>query len=110
MQTGRKAVSAQFEDATSALNRRRVVYDPLPEEAREGIMPGRWPGFPVDKMPPGGGVIPLGVDGKICYLVDTLGQLISVATNEWNKKTLAALYSQTPHFLYWAWPRWGAPK
>lgn len=109
MQVGAKAVRAQFKDAVKQ-GRRPALFDPAPEELREGIFPGTWAGFPVDGMPPGCPVIPLGVDGKTCYLVDTLGQLIAVSTSEWNKKTLAALFSLTPNYPYWAWPRWGGSK
>jgi hypothetical protein len=108
MQVGSKAVRAQVQDAKAT--RRAPLFDPPPEETRDGIPPGVWHGYPVESLPPGCPVIPLGVDGKICYVVDTLGQLISVSTSEWNKKTLAALFSLTPNFLYWAWPRWGGSK
>jgi len=109
MQLGKKAARAQFKDAQADM-RRPALFDPAPEQSRNDIFPGMWPGFPVEAVPPGCPVIPLGVDGKTCYLVDTLGQLIAVATSEWNKKTLAALFSLTPNFLYWAWPRWGSGK
>ncbi|MCO5091980.1 hypothetical protein [Bosea sp. (in: a-proteobacteria)] len=109
MQVGKKAARAQFRDAQAEI-RRAALADPAPEELRDGVFPGTWQGFPVETMPPGCPVIPLGVDGKTCYLVDTLGQMITVSTSEWNKKTLAALFSLTPNFLYWAWPRWGGSK
>lgn len=115
MQKGVKAVRAQFVDATAEINRRREsLPDPAPEAPRsvdgEEIMPGQWPGAPMDRLPPGCPVAPLGVDGKTCYFVDTLGQLMPVSAAEWNKKTLTVLFSQTPNFLYWAWPRFAAPS
>jgi hypothetical protein len=110
MQVGKRAIRAQFLDAKQELKRDQRLADPEPHEAREGVYPGKWLGHPMERMPPSGAVIPLGVDGKTCYLVDTLGQLIDVKTSEWNKKTLAALYSQTPNYLYWAWPRWGGSR
>lgn len=109
MQVGKKAARAQFKDAQAEI-RRSVLFDPPAVEQREGVWPGKWAGFPTDNLPPGCPVICLGVDGKTCYLVDTLGQMITVSTSEWNKKTLAALFSLTPNFLYWAWPRVGSVK
>lgn len=109
MQTGTKAIRAQFQDARRG-QRRAPLLDPAPEEAREGCNPGMWMGFPVERLPPGCPVIPLGVNGKVCYLVDTLGQMIDIKHGEWNKKTLAAIFALTPNFPYWAWPRWGGSK
>jgi len=110
MQVGKRAVRAQWQDAKNEKALQRRLDDPAPEEVRDGVYPGRWPGFPMEFMPPGGAVIALGVDGKTSYLVDSLGQLMDVKVSEWNKKTIASLYSMTPNFPYWAWPRFGAPK
>lgn len=110
MQKKKSAVRAIFSDAKAALDSAAPVFDPVPEEARDGIPPGAWPGSPMEKMPPGSPVVPLGVDGKTFYFIDTLGQLMAIATSEWNKKTLSALYSLTPNYPYWAWPRFAAAK
>lgn len=114
MQKGPKAVRAQFLDASRALAERVALRDPAPELPRafdgEDCLPGQWPGAPMDQLPPGCPVTPLGVDGKTMYFVDTQGQLQAISAAEWNKKTLAVLFMNTPNFLYWAWPRFAAPS
>jgi hypothetical protein len=113
MQKGKPSVRAQFIDATHELAKRAVLPDPPPEQPRlvNGVeyAAGCWPGAPMDKLPPDCPVIPLGMDGKTAYFVDTLGQLMPVTASEWNKKTLTVLFAMTPHFPYWAWPRFAAP-
>ena len=82
--------------------------DPPPEKKRDGIAFGQWPGAPLDCLPPGCPVVPLGTDGKIDYFIDGLGQLIPVAASEWGHKLLLKLFARTPNFVKWAWPRLNA--
>jgi hypothetical protein len=119
VQRGHKGLRASWADAHQQLAREQEVFDPAPEEERicggdENnplyIGPGQWPGAPADRLPPKCPVIPLGVDGKTTYFVDTLGQLIAVGSSEWSKKMLVQLFALQPNYLYWAWPRWSAPK
>lgn len=109
MAKGISGIRAMWADAKRELAR-VAQADPVdPHEPRDGIAPGRWPGFPWSRLPPGCRVHPLGIDGKVTYFVDSLGQFYSVAASEWNKKTLLQLFAADPSFPYWAWPRWGAP-
>jgi hypothetical protein len=108
VQRGIKGVRAAWLDATAELARSLDVADPPPDQERGGLLPGRWPGSPADCLPPKCPVIPLGVDGKLAYFVDTLGQLIPVASSEWSKKMLTQLFALQPNYLYWAWPRWNS--
>lgn len=104
--SGLKNVRAVFADAAAKLAATEKA-DPPAHEKRGGFDPGGWPGHPFDKLPPFCPVIPLGKDGDSTHFVDTLGQLRTVNVNKWGKKILLDLFSQEPHFLNWAWPRWG---
>lgn len=113
---GLSGVRAAFADATAALTPAPMA-DPPPEEPREFVMPdgktatytaGQWPGGPVDRLPPGCPVTPLGVDGHNSYFIDTIGQLLAFDGLE--KKRLIRLFRSYPNYLYWAWPRWSEPK
>lgn len=106
--TGIKGIRAAFTDAMDDLSRTAGFYDPLPNLERDGIEPGKWPGAPSDRLPPNCPVVPLGVDGKTTFLVDTLGQLIPVSASEWSKKLLVQLFARQPNYIYWAWPRFNA--
>lgn len=114
MQKGPKAVRAQFLDASAQLAARVALPDPDPDLPRtidgEEWLPGQWPGHPRDRLPPGCPVVPLGVDGKTCYYVDTQGQLQAIAASEWNQNQLNMLFMDAPNFLFWAWPRFAAPS
>lgn len=107
-------VRAAFADARAELDRQTAIDDPPAIGGREvggdKVLAGQWPGHPVDRLPPGCPVQPLGKDGKISYFVDTLGQLIPVTSNEWGKKILIDLFALTPNFLEWAWPKWAKSK
>lgn len=109
VQRGIKGVRAHFTDAQERLVREMPLDPPSNEVRRVGgmdVQPGRWPGAPVDRLPPNCPVIPLGVDGDHMFFVDTVGQMRSV--KQLDKKTLITLFALTPNFLQWAWPRWSA--
>ncbi len=110
VQTGTKGIRAIFADARDTLDRRQPALDPPPEIERDGIRAGLWPGAPVERMPPDCPVIPLGIDGKRSWFVDSAGQLIGVDASEWGKKILTQLFALRPNYLYWAWPRWSQPS
>lgn len=109
VQRGLRGVRAAFADATKELAR-SLPADPPPHEKRRvgtiDVEPGRWPGAPVDRLPPDCPVVPLGVDGDAMYFVDTVGQMRAV--KQLDKKTLITLFALTPNYLQWAWPRWNA--
>lgn len=105
VQTGLKGVRAAWEDAQDRLARQHVVEDPNRDEARDDIEAGKWEGRPYDRLPPNCPVIPLGVNGKVCYFIDTMGQVIAVAVSDWGKKLVTQLFARCPNYPYWAWPR-----
>ena len=110
VQTGAKGVRAAFTDATNKLARAAEQSDPAPTEKRGTYDAGQWPGAPFDKLPPDCPVVPLGIDGKVAYFIDSVGQLVPVTTSEWGKKMLVQLFCSKPNFIAWAWPRFSAPK
>ena len=104
--TGKAGVRAGLADAVRTLSR-PLANDPPPHHSRNGIEPGRWPGYPTERLPPGCSVVPVGVQGKVTYLIDSLGQLQEVAASEWGHKILWQLFALQPNFATWAWPRFG---
>lgn len=102
---GLRLVRAAWLDATEESAREMLPADPSADVERRGFKPGQWPGFPADGLPPECPVIPLGIDGKTSYFVDTSGQLMSVSASEWGKKMLTQLFALQPNYLQWAWPR-----
>jgi hypothetical protein len=109
-QKGVKGIRAAFADATGKLASVADRPDPPPDVPRDGMAPGEWPGAPVDRLPPDCNVVPLGVSGKTCWFVDSVEQLIGVATNEWGKKMLLQLFCATPNRVGYYWPRWSEGK
>lgn len=107
-QAGVIGVRAHFEDALAVLDAQVEASDPPADEPRGGHGPGQWPGAPASRLPPDCPVTPLGLDGKVCYFIDSMGQLIPVAASEWGKKILIQLFALRPNYLYWAWPRFNA--
>lgn len=111
--SGRKIVKALFGEARAKLARAELPEDPAPNIPRrfdggDEIGAGQWPGAPVDKLPPGCPVVPLGIDGTVAYFIDSKGQVVAVDRGEWNKKTLMQLFALQPNYLTWAWPRLSA--
>lgn len=102
---GKSIITGVFRDSIAEEARADVILDPLPDKPRGGLKPGQWPGAPCDRLPPDCPVVPLGVDGKVTYFIDSLGQLIAVAASEWGKKILLQLFARQPNYLIWAWPR-----
>lgn len=110
-------IRAAFEDAKRDLQGRRELRDPPREQPRSfkikgedvEFLPGKWPGAPFDRLPPDCPVIPLGYSGLITYFVNSRGNMIEVAANEWGDNLITLLFAETPHYKYWAWPRFGKP-
>jgi hypothetical protein len=114
--TGLRRLRASFADAEASAGAPPPL-DPPPEEARELVMPdgksatfqpGQWPGAPVDKLPPGCPVIPLGVNGHLSFYIDGIGQLLDF--DGLDKKKLIKLFRTTPNAIAYYWPRWSEPK
>jgi hypothetical protein len=109
VQKGVKGVRAAWLDAEARLLAETTVNEPTAGDIDGwGYPAGQWPGAPASKLPPDCPVIPLGMDGKITYVVDSLGQMIDVATSEWTHNTLISLFAARPEYLYHHWPRFNA--
>ncbi|KIZ39049.1 MULTISPECIES: hypothetical protein [Rhodopseudomonas] len=103
---GGNRIRAAFADARQDIGQRQAAEDPAPLEPRDGYAAGHWPGAPFDKLPPQCPVIPLGVDGKTTFFIDSMGQLISFESMK--EEGLMKLFRATPNYVYWAWPRFDA--
>lgn len=108
VQTGPKGVRAKWADAAAELARTARVEDPAPLFPRDGYDAGKWPGAPFDSLPPASPAVPLGINGKASFFLCASGQIMSFDTMK--PADLISLYRLTPNYLYWAWPRWSAPK
>lgn len=98
-----RTIRASFADAKRDIASAQEVADPAPREAREGIEAGLWDGAPFDKLPPNCPVVPLGVQNKLSFFIDALGQFLSF--DGMKPADLISLFRSTPNFVYWAWPR-----
>lgn len=98
-----RSIRASFADARQDIASKHEVADPAPREARDGIEAGLWDGAPFDKLPPGCPVVPLGVQGKLSFFIDALGQFLSF--DGMKPADLIRLFRTTPNYVYWAWPR-----
>jgi hypothetical protein len=101
-------VRAAFKDTMRGLENAIALPDPAPEEPRDGVAPGQWPGAPVDKLPPGCPVTPLGVKGRTSFFVDSIGQVL--AFEALRREGVMQLFSITPNAIAHWWPRWSEPK
>jgi hypothetical protein len=98
-----RSIRASFADARQDIASKQEVADPAPREARDGIEAGLWDGAPFDKLPPACPVVPLGVQGKLSFFIDALGQFLSF--DGMKPADLIRLFRTTPNYVYWAWPR-----
>lgn len=115
-QGGLKGVRAAFTAAQARIDRQAEVYDPEPDLPRtyrvggkdQEFLTGEWPGGPVSRLPPNLPVVPLGVDGKKSYFIDTIGQLLDF--DGLKRADLFTLFRRYPNTLVFWWPRYAAPK
>lgn len=98
-----RSIRATFADARQDIAAQQEVNDPAPREARNGIEAGMWEGAPFDRLPPECPVVPLGVQGKLSFFIDALGQFMSF--DGMKPADLISLFRTTPNYVYWAWPR-----
>lgn len=103
---GGNRIRAAFADARTDIDQRAAIPDPAPLEPRGEHAAGMWPGAPFDKLPPECPVVPLGVDGKISFFIDSMGQLLNF--DSMKEDGLMKLFRATPNYVYWAWPRFDA--
>jgi hypothetical protein len=94
-------VSALIGDARSVPARARV--DPEPGQPRNGVLPGQWTHDTLG-LPPDCPVHPLGVSGNVCWFIDAIGQLQSLAP-PYSRSTILALFGGRADYLSWAWPK-----
>lgn len=107
---GKSGVRAAWADVVGEIARATGHEDTPAEKGRDGIDAGQWDGYPTARLPPNCPVIPLGLNGKAAYFVDTSGQLIAVTASEWGKKMLLHLFAGYHNYLHWAWPKWSSPN
>lgn len=109
IQGGRKAAKAAFTDALREMEEQTPAADMAdPNEARNGIAPGKWPGFPANALPPDCPVTVLGLKGDAVYIISASGQLHEV--RRWDLPTLTMLFAPYGNFLKWAWPGYSKAK
>lgn len=113
-QTKLPGVRAVIADAQRDLARqRRRRNDPPPLEARgePATRAGQWTpdrlGLPKEDPSP---VTMLGREGEVYHLIDSDGQFRSMAASDFSHSGIQALFSATPHYPEWAWPRLGGRK
>lgn len=111
-QTGSKAIRAIFEDAKRAVDDSNSIHDPDPNLARDGVLPGRWDGYPGAKWPGadlGCHVRIIGRDASgTVYLTTSTNDMRAVEKFDHARlMDIFAPYSNTIKFLF---PAWGKQK
>jgi hypothetical protein len=108
-QTGKRAIRAKFTDALRALDDENPPDYFDPNQPRDGIKPGAWPGAPFASLPPACPVLVVGfdVDQKL-WLKNARGYLMAI--ERFDANTLTAAFSPQTDYLLWAWPAFGAKK
>src|ERR1043166_8306118 len=93
---------------------RRQKKDPPPMEPRgpNKVFAGQWSpdmyGMPSDpdcECP----VQPIGFEGAIKYLIDSMGQFRAVKASDFNQVGIQDLFSAFPEYPKWMHPRWSKP-
>lgn len=98
------AAVAEAEQQDRAWLAKLAARDPKPGDAYNGILPDEWEGDELG-LPPDCPIVPLGVDDRVYWFLDTLGQLRSLEFSEFGQKAINSLFMGRHHYLYWAWPR-----
>jgi hypothetical protein len=108
-QTGKRAIRAKFTDALRALDDENPPDYCDPNQPRDGIKPGAWPGAPFANLPPACPVSVVGfdVDQKL-WLKNARGYLMTI--ERFDANTLTSAFSPQTDYLLWAWPAFGAKK
>lgn len=106
---GKSAVVVSMADAARDLARqRRRREDPAPKQPRGGVPPGKWTpnnlGLPSEDECP---VTALGIEGGLFHLIDSSGQFQSLTASDFSHAGIQSLFSVTPNWPQWAWPRYG---
>lgn len=109
---GKLAVVVSMADAARDLARqKRRREDPPPAAPRgrdKDIPPGKWTpnalGLPSEDDCP---VTALGIEGELYHLIDSSGQFRSWTASDFTHSGFQSLFSVTPNWPQWAWPRYG---
>ncbi|GAA2871857.1 hypothetical protein GCM10010837_24240 [Aminobacter niigataensis] len=109
-QTGNRAIRAIFGDAQSIAEDEKPIVDLDPNEPRNGIKPGQWPGWPDSAMPPEHPVKVIGRNaaGSEYYFLTATGHFRTIS--KFDGRTLADLYAPLSDTLKWCWPAFGKKK
>lgn len=109
-QTGSRAIRAIFEDARDLAEDAAPAQSPDPNLARDGILPGRWPGHPDQTMPPDSPVKMVGrsADGSEYFALSATGHFRTIT--RWDGRSLTDLFAPDTNFAKWAWPAFGEKK
>lgn len=108
IQGGIDAIRATFLDATAALEEVKTLFDPEPNQFRDGIKAGQWDGTPHHKMPPKCPITVLGKKGDTVYVINAIGEMEEVT--RFDLPTLMRIFAPFVNYLFWAWPAWGKAK
>jgi hypothetical protein len=114
------AMQPTFEEEQALSLRQMGIRDPLPgcpmevqtaPGVTEPVEPGEWLnqglGNARTGMPPGCPVMPLGKDGAVCYLLDTMGAVAELDAKSSGKGPIGFIFGGRSRYLEWAWPRFG---
>jgi hypothetical protein len=106
-----KVASGIVAGALQRIDRRagKDIPDPARGQKRDGVPPGKWTPD-ADGLPPDCPVKPLGVDGRVFYMVDAMGQLFAVGGDHgaFGQEAIRAAFAGRIDYLYWAFPQWSA--
>jgi hypothetical protein len=100
-----RTIRALFSDARAELDADKGPADPPAHLARNGVLPGKWPGFPYDTMPPECPVQVHGYNGTTIYVTDAGGQLIEL--EKLDGVSLTKLFGRQQNYCEWSFPRFG---
>jgi hypothetical protein len=109
---GKTANVVSMADAARDLARqKRQRNDPPPTEKRGVALPAKWTanalGLPNEDPCP---VIPLGIQGEFCHLIDSDGQFRSLKPGDFSHAGIQKLFAAAPNYPQWMSPRWGKAK
>lgn len=110
-----------FEEQEALTLRQMGMADPIPGAPmmiqrapgadEEPMEPGAWEreGYKDSRngLPPNCPVIPLGKDGAVCYLLDTMGAVAELDARSSGKGPIGYIFGGRSRYLEWAWPRFG---
>lgn len=86
-------------------SRRKAERDsPMPGSQDWAYASFNWPGYPDQRLPPDCPIKPLGRQGNIVWIVDTMGQIIGFAPSERKDAQLFDLFAGHSNYVCHHWP------